>query len=76
MEDFLIAILIGWVLLRLLRPVVFVQWGGRQQTHPHNPYPPQREGEIKVTQTQSRNKSQSDSGEYVDFEEIPNEKKN
>src|ERR1041385_4179026 len=51
MQDFLVAIIIGWILFRLFRPVVFVQWN-KSQKHYHNysPGSPNQtpEGEIKV----------------------------
>ena len=77
MQDLLIALIVGWILFRLFRLFVFVQWGGKPQANRYKNYDaPQREGEIKVTQTQNKNKSSSESDEYVDFEELPPEKKN
>jgi hypothetical protein len=77
MQDLLVALIVGWILFRLFRPVIFVQWGGKRQPHQYsNSYPPQREGEIKVTQQHSRNSNSNDSGEYVDYEELPPDKKN
>jgi len=77
MQDILIAIIVSWILFRLFRPVLFVQWGGKQQANRYaNPYSQQRDGEIKVSQTQTQNKSSNALGEYVDYEELPHENKN
>jgi hypothetical protein len=76
MQDFLVTIIVAWILFRLFRPVVFVQWN-KPQKHYHNYYSDSQnhtgEGEIKVTRPpqnkQSDNSGQG--GEYVDFEELP-----
>jgi hypothetical protein len=77
MGDFLIAIIVTWVLFRLFRPVVFVHWNKPQQ-YQNNSSPNQSqapEGEITVNKTSVRNKNIPDgAGEYVDFEELPNNK--
>ncbi len=76
MQDFLVAIIIGWILFRLFRPVVFVQWN-KPQKHYHNYYPGSAnqspEGEIKVTKQPQQDKSNNsgEDGEYIDYEELP-----
>jgi len=76
MQDFLVTIIITWILFRLFRPVVFVQ-SNNSQRHQHYYYSgsqnPSSEGEIKVTQQSPEKKSNSPDGdgEYVDFEELP-----
>ena len=76
MQDFLVAIIIAWILFRLFRPVVFVQWN-KPQKHYHNYYqgsPTQSpEGEIKVSKQspQSKSNNSDNGGEYVDYEELP-----
>ena len=77
MQDILVTIIIAWILFRLLRPVIFVQWN-KPQKHYHNYYPPTQnrsaDGEIKVTHPPQQNKQSSSSGkddEYIDFEELP-----
>lgn len=75
MQEFLVTIIIAWILFRLFRPVVFVQ--NKPQRHYHNYYqgsPNQSpQGEVKVTSPspQQKNSSSDDNGEYVDFEELP-----
>ncbi|MBK5284322.1 MAG: hypothetical protein JJE25_02880 [Bacteroidia bacterium] len=74
MEDLLVAILVSWILFRLLRPVVFVSWN-KPQRHQQNYTPPNqnqpREEEITVNKSSSGAKHiPDDAGEYVDFEEI------
>ena len=73
MEDLLVAIIVSWILFRLLRPVVFVQWNGKQ--HYENSSPPNQnqsgEEKIIINKSPSRNKNiPDDAGEYVDFEEL------
>ena len=72
MQDFLVAIIVTWILFRLFRPVVFVQWNKPQQHTYSSPNQNQsHEAEIKVNQTSPNNKTiPDDAGEYVDFEEI------
>jgi hypothetical protein len=75
-QDFLITIIVAWVLFRLFRPVVFIQ-SNKQQRHYHNYYPgtpnQSSEGEIKVTKQSPENKrnSSDEGGEYIDYEELP-----
>jgi hypothetical protein len=73
MQDFFVAIIVTWILFRLFRPVVFVQWNKPQQRQNYSP-PNQNqshEEEITVNKTSARNKNiPDDAGEYVDFEEI------
>lgn len=76
MQEFLVTIIVAWILFRLFRPVIFVQ-SNQPQKHYHNYYPGgstgQADGEIKVTRKPSEDKSNGsgDNGEYVDFEELP-----
>jgi len=76
MQDFLVTIIIAWILFKLFRPVVFVQWN-KPQKHYHNYYSgspnPSAENEIKVTKPSPQNKSNGsdNGGEYIDFEELP-----
>jgi hypothetical protein len=76
MQDFLVTIIIAWILFRLFRPVVFVQWN-KPQKHYHNYYPGSQnqsgEGEIKAAKQSPQKKSDGSDGdgEYVDFEELP-----
>jgi hypothetical protein len=57
--------------------VIFVHWNGKPQANRnHNSYSQQKEGEINLSQTRQQNKSSNDSGEYVDYEELPPEKMN
>ena len=76
MQDFLVTIIIAWILFRLFRPVVVVR-SNKSQRHDHYYYSgPQNqspEGEIKVTKQSPDKKSNSSDGdgEYVDYEELP-----
>ena len=76
MQDFLVAIIIAWILFRLVRPVVFIQWN-KPQKHYHNYYPgapnQSAEEEIKITKEAppAKNDDSDKGGEYVDFEELP-----
>jgi len=73
MQDLLTAIIVGWILFRLLRPVVVVHWNKPNQYQNnsapnHNSSP---EGEIRVKKTSADHKKIPDNaGEYVDYEEI------
>ena len=73
MEDILIAIIVSWILFRLFRPVVFVHWKNNSQTErsSHSYSPQSHEGEIKITQTKTKNSGNTnEAGEYVDYEEL------
>jgi hypothetical protein len=73
MQDFLVTIIIAWILFRLFRPVVFVQ----PQKHEHHYYSGSQnasnEGEIKITKPSPKNKSDNsdENSDYIDFEELP-----
>ena len=75
MQEFLVTVIVAWILFRLFRPVVFIQ-SNRPQKHEHYYYPgPQNHSseEIKVTKQSPQKKSNNsnEDGEYVDFEELP-----
>ena len=74
MEDFLVAIIVGWILFRLFRPVVLVHWNKPQQHHNYSSpdYNQTQETELKVNKMSTGKKNiPDDAGEYVDFEEFP-----
>ena len=77
MQDILVTVIVAWILFRLFRPIVFVQWN-KPQKHYHNYYSGSQnspgDNETKVTQSSSQNNkrnSSDDSGDYIDFEELP-----
>ena len=79
MEDILIAIIVSWLLFRLFRPVVFVHWNSNSQTErsSHSYSPQSHEGEIKITQSKNQNKGNvNETGEYVDYEDLPSGRQN
>ena len=80
MQDLLIAIIVSWILFRIFRPVVFVQWNGREQSgrnsNSYSQQNQQREEKIKVKQNKNQDRSSSEAGEYVDYEDLPYDNKN
>jgi len=79
MRDFIIALLVGFVLFRVIRTFVFrnVNEAFRQQNQrrQQQPFNHRSEGDVTI-ENSSTGKSKSDNkGEYVEYEEIKSDKK-
>ena len=74
MQDFITVIIVSWILFRLFRPVIFVQWNKPKQRQYYSApnQSPARQEESAVNKPSARNKNfPDDEGEYIDFEELP-----
>ena len=79
MRDFIIALLVGFVLFRVIRTFVyrnvsdaFKQQNQRRQQPPFNQ---RTEGDVTIENTSAGQSKFDKKGEYVDYEEIKSEKK-
>lgn len=71
MRDFIIALLVGFVLFRALRSFIFRNVNDAFQQNRRSQFNNRREGDVTIENKNNQGHSSgNDKGEYVDYEEI------